>query len=85
MDDNKYIEVGTHRAIMDIPENAVSINLIAKIYEKDELLEVSQKYDLEQIREMFRKADDGYIDDDDRFVITDKGLAWLEEQRSKGE
>lgn len=85
MDDNKYIEFGTHRAIMDLPENSVSINVIAKIYEKDELLEVSQKYDLEQIREMFRKADDGYIDDDDRFVITDKGLAWLEEQRSKGE
>ena len=34
---------------------------------------------LSDIREAFRKADDGYIDDDDRYMITEKGLKWLEE------
>ena len=32
---------------------------------------------------MFRKADEGYIDDDDTFVITDKGRAFLEELESR--
>ena len=35
----------------------------------------------EQIEMAFQKADDGYIDDNDRFEITEKGKAWLDELR----
>lgn len=80
MDDNNEIELMNHRAMIEIPENAVELELNIKVFENGELIKVGMKYSLNDIREMFRKADEGYIDDDDRFVITDKGLAWLEEQ-----
>lgn len=79
MDDKDMIEVPTHRAMIEFPESAVEIEVNAKIYSEGELIDVSKKYGLNEIREMFRKADDGYIDDDDRFVLTDKGRAYLEE------
>ena len=69
-----------HRAILfGFPEHAVEIEIQAKVFENGELLNVTRKMDMDEIREAFRKADDGYIDDDDRFVITDKGIAYLEE------
>lgn len=82
MDDKDMIEVPTHRAMIEFPESAVEIEVKAKIYSEGELIDVSKKYNLNEIREMFRKADDGYIDDDDRFCITEKGLAWLEKQEA---
>lgn len=83
MGDMEYIELKEHRAMMCLPENAVEVTMTAKVYADGELQTVSMTYDMKQIREMFRKADDGYIDDDDTFVITDKGYAYLDEMESK--
>ena len=79
MMDKKYVELKEHRAIMCLPENAVSVKVIATVFEDGDLQDVSAVYDMNAIREMFRKADEGYIDDDDRFVLTEKGRAFLEE------
>ena len=79
MDDKEMVEVKVHRAMIELPERAVEVEVHAKIYSEGKLIDVLKKYDLDEIREMFRKADDGYIDEDDRFVITEKGRAWLEE------
>ena len=69
-----------HRAILfGFPEHAVEVEIQAKVFENGKLMNVTKKMDMDEIREAFRKADDGYIDDDDRFVITDKGIAYLEE------
>ena len=69
-----------HRAILfGFPEHAVEVEIQAKVFENGELLNVTRKMNMDEIREAFRKADDGYIDDDDRFVLTDKGKAYLEE------
>ena len=69
-----------HRAILfGFPEHAVEVEIQAKVFENGELLNVTKKMNMDEIREAFRKADDGYIDDDDRFVPTDKGKAYLEE------
>ena len=83
--EQEYIELQEHRAMIYLPEKAVEIIVNAKVYIDGKIQKVSLTYDMEQIREMFRKADEGYIDDDDTFVITDKGLAWLEGQERKGE
>lgn len=85
MGDKEYIELQEHRAMMYLPENAVEVTMAAKVFENGELQTVSKTYDMQEIREMFRKADDGYIDDDDTFVITDKGRAFLEELESRRE
>ena len=84
MEDKDMIEVPTHRAMIEFPESAVEIDVHAKIYSEGELIDVSKKYNLNEIREMFRKADEGYIDDDDRFVLTDKGREWLEDYERGG-
>lgn len=73
------VELIEHRAIIGVPENTVALTLTAKVYHDGEIVSVSKEYGMSEIRAMFEKADSGYIDDDDRFVITDKGIAWLEE------
>lgn len=83
--EKEYIEVNVHRAMIELPENAVEITVNAKVFIDGKLLEVSNVYDMAAIREMFRKADDGYIDDDDVFTITDKGREYLEELKKRNE
>ena len=80
MDKSKEIDLEVHRAIIELPENTVALTIAAKVYMDGEIKEVLKDYSISDIREMFRKADDGYIDENDRFMITEKGLAWLEEQ-----
>lgn len=83
MDDREYIELNEHRAMINLPENTVELTVTAKVFEGGELHTVSLTYGMSQVREMFEKADKGYIDDDDRFVITEKGIAWLEELKNE--
>ena len=81
-DDTETVELDEHRAMIYLPENAVEVKVSAKVYHEGELIDASKKMTLEDIREAFRKADDGYIDDDDVFYITDKGKALLEEYKN---
>ena len=73
------IEIKEHRAMVYLPENSIAVRIIATIYEDDEVHDVQKDMNLEDLRDAFRKADDGYIDDDDRFVLTEEGVAYLEE------
>lgn len=79
-EDAEVVELIQHRAMVEMPENAVEITIDAKVYHDGELISVKRKMDMSEIREAFQKADDGYIDDDDRFVLTDKGMAFFDEQ-----
>lgn len=81
-DDTEMVELDEHRAMIYLPENAVEIEVKAKVCHEGEIIDASKKMTLEDIREAFRKADDGYIDDDDVFYITDKGKALLEEYKN---
>ena len=67
-----------HLAIVEFPEDAVEVTIIAKVYHDGELITVNKVLTMQDLRAAFRKADDGYVDDDDRFVITDKGRDFLE-------
>lgn len=73
------IELTEHRAMVYLPESAVKVVINATVFECGELHNVSKELSLEDIRKAFQKADDGYIDDDDVFVLTDKGAAYLED------
>jgi len=77
--EQEYIELTNHRAMIEIPENAVEVRMIVKVYVDGEIETDSSTLNQEMIREAFRKADDGYIDEDDRFVLTENGLRYLEE------
>lgn len=75
------IELQDHRAMVYLPENAVAATIQCRVYdpESQDLIRVSRELSIGDIREAFRNADDGYIDDNDRFTITDKGIAYLDE------
>jgi hypothetical protein len=79
--EKEIIELKDHRAMVCLPENAVAVTIQCRVYdpESQDLIRVSREMSIGDIREAFRKADDGYIDDDDRFTITDKGIAYLDE------
>ena len=77
--EQEYIELTNHCAMIEIPKNSVEVQMIIKVYVDGEIKTVSSTLDQEMIREVFRKADDGYIDEDDRFVITENGLRYMEE------
>ena len=79
-DDTETVELDEHRAILfGIPENAVKVEINATVFEDDQLIHVRKVMNIEDIRAAFRKADDGYIDEDDRFTITDAGKLFFEE------
>lgn len=82
----EMVELMEHRAMIEIPENSVAVTITAKVYHDGEIINVGKELGISEIRSAFRKADDGYIDDNDTFVITDKGRAWLEElERERNE
>jgi len=76
----EMVELMNHRAMVELPENAVEVTVNAKVYHDGRLINVGRTMDMEEIRTAFRKADDGYVDDEDTFVVTEKGKAWLDEQ-----
>lgn len=67
-----------HRAMVYLPENCVEAEIRCKVFQDGELLNVSKKMTMSDLRNAFQKADDGYIDDDDVFTLTDKGREYLE-------
>lgn len=76
--DKEMIEIMEDWAVIGLPPHAIEVNIRVKVYENGELFNVEKKLNLDDIREAFQKAKDGYIDDDDVFVLTEKGKAWAE-------
>jgi len=78
-EEEKTIELTEHRAMVLLPEDAVEVEMNAMVYHEGKLVDVSRTLSMADLREAFRKADEGYIDDDDQFVLTEKGKAFFEE------
>lgn len=76
------IELTQDHAVISLPVDAVEAVLTVKVYHNGEIITVQQEMSLTDIRTAFKKAEDGYIDGDDRFVLTDKGLEWLRQMEA---
>ena len=72
------IEIDQDRAMLYIPHNALEGTLEFKIYLNGEIRTVHTTLNQDELNEAVRKADEGYIDEDDRFVLTDEGREHLE-------
>ena len=76
---DKTIEVYEERAIVYLPKDAIEVTIGAKLYlGKNKITDVEKNMDMHEIREAFRKAEEGYIDDDDQFVLTEKSKEYFE-------
>lgn len=82
-EDRVMVELTSVRAMIYVPENAVEALMTFTVYENGKLNKVEQKMDMHELQEAICKADEGYIDEDDRFVLTDEGRAWLEEMKNR--
>lgn len=87
--DFEGIELTNERAILDIPENCVELTLVCKVYLDGKLQSVQRTLVMKEIQEAVRKAAEGYIDEDDKFYLTEKGLDlanwldWRDEQEAE--
>ena len=79
MGEKEYIELDEHYAVLQLPTNAIEIDINAKVYIDGKVQEVGCKYNLEEIRRAFQDADDNYIDPDERYVATELGKQFCEE------
>lgn len=48
-----------------------------QVYIGGTIVPVTKDMDMHEVREAFKKAADGYIDEDDEFVLTDKAKQML--------
>lgn len=75
----EYLELIERHAVVELPEEAVSITMQIDVYHEGQIETVHKAYDLNEIREMFNKADNGYFDDDDLWMLTDAGRKYEEQ------
>lgn len=59
--------------VLTIPKNTVEIRMLLQVYVDHTIIPVTKDMDMLEVREAFKKAEDGYIDEDDEFVLTEKG------------
>ena len=73
------IEIIEDRAMLYIPHNALEGELSFKIYLDGEIRTVVKTLNQDELREAVRKAEEGYIDEDDVFMLTEKGKQLAEQ------
>ena len=79
------VELEERRAIIYLPENSVEATFLLKVYdsEKGDLIEVKKTLGLSDLRRAFEDAEYNYIEDDDKFVLTEKGREYAEELKKR--
>ena len=77
MEENNYIELEQVRSIIYIPENTIDIEMKVRVYCDGKIETVSRKLDMTDVRKSIKDAEDNYMEDDDTFVLTDKGFDYL--------
>lgn len=79
----KAIELESDYAVIDLPVNTVTVELNVTVFEDGELHTVTRKLDLSDVRDAFREASENYFNDDDTYVLTEKGKEYLEHLRGE--
>ena len=64
--------------VLTIPKNTIELRMLLQVYVDHTLVPVTKDMDMFEIREAFKKAEDGYIDEDDEFVLSDEAKAYLD-------
>lgn len=73
MAEKKKVELSEDYIVLTIPKTAVEIEINAKVYYDGDVISVTKFMDMEEIREAFKEAADGYIPSDATFGLTEKG------------
>ena len=77
-EENILMKLVEKRAMIYIPENSVSVEISAIVYNNDGLVRVGKTMTMKEIQESFKDADDNYSEDDVKFVLTEKGEKYFD-------
>lgn len=72
------VELASEYAVIELPRDAVWVNMTIKVMQNGEITEVSGQMGVDDIRKAFREAEDNYLPDDAVFTLTEKGRAMAE-------
>lgn len=78
------IELQEVRAMIYLPEHTLEMTLECKVWDGKDVVRVSRKLTMDDIKKAVQDAAENYIEDDDRFVLTEKGKRYLEELERGG-
>lgn len=82
--ENLYVDdINFVDAVFGIPENAVEVVLNVKSYENGELVKTVGTYDFKAVREAINLFEQTVEGEYPKYVATEAGKAWLEEQLAK--
>ena len=85
MNNLESIEIQSARAMIEVPENCVELTMNCTVYLDGKLQVVQRTLSMKEIQTAIQKAEDGYIDEDDRFFLTEKGEDWLNWREELGD
>ena len=71
-EEKNMIELEEEWIVIRLPKNTITADVTAKVWDGEKVVNVIKKLEMEDVKDAFRKAADGYIDEDDEFVITDE-------------
>lgn len=74
----KMVELASEYAVIELPRDAVWVDMTIKVIQNGELMEVSGQMGVDDIRKAFQEAEKNYISDDAVFTLTEKGRAMAE-------
>ena len=78
MQEENMVELNEKYIVISVPQNAVEVEIKARVYSDGKIMDVSKKMDLDELREAFKDAEENYLDPNATFELTDKGIEYLE-------
>ena len=77
-DKSNYIEVEQARAMVYLPVDAYEVRIEVSIVQDGKLQNAFITLGRSELERAFKDAEENYIDDEDRFVLTKKGREYVE-------
>ena len=77
--DNREICLEQNYIVLSLPAETVEVEITAKVYHDRELINVKKTLSIQEVRDAFKEAEEGYIPSDATFHVNENGLKYLEE------
>ena len=72
------VELNEKWAVISLPEDAVEVEISAKVYMNGEIVNIGKTLNMRNVRTAFQEAEGWYIPSDAVFHLTDKGREYVE-------
>lgn len=71
----EMVELTDIRAMITLPENCVEAEITCSVYLDGKIQKVTKTLSMQEVRKAFDDAEKNYMEEDDVFVLTEKGKA----------